>query len=132
MNRKFILAAALLFVFSTPATLISQSEKQEAKPTPETVKQSKAALDAEAEQRLTTAMALLTALADDAKSFKDNKLRARVLAQAADAFEEANRAQATSLFRRAWNEAEIADKAAAEKAVENSKGQGGGNGEARV
>jgi len=60
-------------------------------------------------QRRMTAVSLLTSLADDARSFRDEALRARVQARAADALWDTDKERARSLFRRAWEAAETAD-----------------------
>ena len=65
--------------------------------------------DPMAEIRRTTAISLITTLADDARTFRDTTLRARVQARAADALWETEREKARTLFRRAWDEAEAAD-----------------------
>ncbi len=60
-------------------------------------------------QRRMTAVSLLTSLADDARSFRDEALRARVQARAADALWDTDKDRARSLFQRAWEAAETAD-----------------------
>ncbi len=60
-------------------------------------------------QRRMTAVSLLTSLADDARSFRDEALRARVQARAADALWETDKDRARQLFRRAWEAAETAN-----------------------
>ncbi len=63
-------------------------------------------------QRRTVAISLLTALADEARSYQDQTLRARVQARAADALWGSDVEKARTLFRRAWESAETADKEA--------------------
>ncbi|MFN2454132.1 MAG: hypothetical protein ABR577_07915 [Pyrinomonadaceae bacterium] len=65
--------------------------------------------DPVAEQNRLTAISLLTTLADDARSFRDEALRARVQARAADALWETDKKRARELFRRAWDAANLAD-----------------------
>jgi hypothetical protein len=65
--------------------------------------------DPMAEIRRTTAISLVNALADDARTFRDPALRARVQARSADALWDTERERARSLFHRAWDEAESAD-----------------------
>jgi hypothetical protein len=67
------------------------------------------AADPLAEARSATAVALLNALADEARNFRDLTLRARAQARAADALWETDSARAALLFRRAWDAAEAAD-----------------------
>src|SRR5437868_14955205 len=67
------------------------------------------AADAVTVERRAQATTLLTSLADEARGFHDETLRARVQAQAADAIWETDRERAKALFRRAWDAAEAAD-----------------------
>jgi hypothetical protein len=62
-----------------------------------------------AEQRRTTAITLISSLADEARSYQDPTLRARVLARAADALWETDAERARNYFQRAWDAAEAAD-----------------------
>jgi hypothetical protein len=63
-----------------------------------------------ASQRRATAITLATSLADEARSFHDEQLRARVQMRAADALWESDMEQARALFRRAWDSADAADR----------------------
>src|SRR5215213_10375102 len=65
--------------------------------------------DAEAAQQRTVAISLVSSLADDARSFKDQTRRARVQARAADVLWDTDPERARELFRRAWEAAEIVD-----------------------
>jgi hypothetical protein len=65
--------------------------------------------DALAEARRTMASSLLTSLADEARSFRDLALRARVQSRSADALWEIDPQNARALFKRAWDSAEAAD-----------------------
>jgi tetratricopeptide (TPR) repeat protein len=65
-----------------------------------------------ASQRQATAIALATNLAEEARSYHDEQLRARVQVRAADALWETNAEQARALFRRAWEAADTADREA--------------------
>jgi hypothetical protein len=69
------------------------------------------------------AVSLLNALADDARSFRDQALRARVEARAGDALWETDPDKARTLFRRAWEEAETADAESAKKQAEDMQGR---------
>ncbi|HKP44955.1 MAG TPA: hypothetical protein VJT50_00020 [Pyrinomonadaceae bacterium] len=75
-------------------------------------KSDSAGAKAKSEQRA-MAMALLMTLAGDARSFKDQKLRARTLARVADSIWEQDPEQGRALFLRAWDAAEIADQESA-------------------
>ena len=66
------------------------------------------------EVRRNAAISLVASLADEARSFRDQTLRARVQARAADALWETDAERGRALFRRAWEAAEAAD-------VENSR-----------
>lgn len=63
-----------------------------------------------AAQRRTTAVLLLTSLADKARTFRDATLRARAQARAADALWELDAELASTLFRRAWADADSTDR----------------------
>src|SRR5689334_23050824 len=71
--------------------------------------------DAEAAQQRTVAISLVSTLADEARSFKDQTRRARVQARAADVLWDSDPERARELFRRAWDAAEIVDAEAAKK-----------------
>ena len=62
-------------------------------------------------QRRAFAVSIIMSLADDARSYKDLALRARVLARSADALWDADPDGARVLLRRAWEAAEKADAA---------------------
>jgi len=65
--------------------------------------------DADAAQQRTVAIALVSTLADEARSFKDQTRRARVQARAADVLWDSDPERARELFRRAWEAAEVVD-----------------------
>ena len=75
--------------------------------------------DADAAQQKTVAISLLTTLADEARSFKDQTRRARVQARAADALWDTDPERARELFRRAWEAAEIVDAESAKQRAED-------------
>lgn len=79
--------------------------------------------DPAAVERRNVAVSLLTSLADDARSFSDQKLRARVLARTADALWTTEPERARDLFRRAWDAAEAGDAEAARLAAEEARKQ---------
>jgi hypothetical protein len=103
-----ILLSLCLFV---PTTL---SQTKKAKPKAEEA-------DAEAAQERTIAISLVTTLADEARSFKDQTRRARVQARAADVLWDTDPDRARELFRRAWEAAEIVDTEAAKKRADDMK-----------
>jgi hypothetical protein len=69
-----------------------------------------AAADPMAEVRRASAVSLVSALAEEARTFGETALRARVQARAADALWDTDRERARALFRRAWEAAEAHDK----------------------
>ena len=122
------LVALSLLALATPAALAQAPAigKTAAKPRP---KAPPAAYDPLAESRRTTAVSLISSLADEARSFHDEMLRARVQARAADALWETEQDRARTLFRRAWDAAELADKEIARRVEEDKRRQlaaGGG------
>lgn len=60
-------------------------------------------------ERRAKARALLVALSSDARTFHDERLRARSLARIADALWQVDAEQGRLLFRKAWDAAEVAD-----------------------
>jgi len=82
--------------------------------------------DAEAAQQRTVAISLVTSLADEARSFKDETRRARIQARAADVLWDTDPERARELFRRAWEAAEIVDAESARKRAEEMKRQEAG------
>ncbi|HEV2800883.1 MAG TPA: hypothetical protein VGW12_10325 [Pyrinomonadaceae bacterium] len=67
------------------------------------------AADPAAAAERANAVALVNALADESRGFRDQTLRARVQMQAADALWDTDKERARTLFRRAWDSAEAAD-----------------------
>ncbi len=79
--------------------------------------------DPAALERRNMAVSLLTSLADDARSFRDQKVRARVLARTADALWTTEPERARDLFQRAWDAAETGDAETARLAAEDMRRQ---------
>jgi hypothetical protein len=90
----------------TPAAAAAQQPKK-----PSTKKPAAAEADPMAEVRRASAVSLVTALAEEARTYRDSALAARVQARAADALWDTERERARALFRRAWEAAETADRA---------------------
>lgn len=82
-----------------------------------------AAADPLAANRRMTAINLVNSLADEARSFHDEMLRARVQARAADALWTTEEERARMLFRRAWDAAELGDKELARRFEEDKRRQ---------
>jgi predicted negative regulator of RcsB-dependent stress response len=77
--------------------------------------------DADAAQQRAIAISLVSTLADEARSFKDQTRRARVQARAADVLWDSDPERARELFRRAWEAAEIVDAETAKKRAEETR-----------
>jgi len=138
MFRSFRLLAAGLFLLIPLSFTAAQVEKesqnsqtqpkdQKSKATTSKDQGLKGAKLAEADpaavERRNVAVSLLTSLADDARSFRDQKLRARVLARTADALWTTETERARELFRRAWDAAEAGDAETARLAAEDARKQ---------
>jgi hypothetical protein len=78
-------------------------------------------VDAEAAQQRTVAISLVSSLADEARSFKDQTRRARVQARAADVLWDTDPERARELFKRAWEAAETVDAETAKKRVDEMR-----------
>jgi hypothetical protein len=118
---SFSFLAATLFA---PVAVFAQApaaSKQAASST--RPKTNAVAYDAVAEARRSTAVSLISALADEARSFHDEMLRARVQARAADALWETDQDRARALFRRAWDAAEQADRELLRRIEEDKRRQ---------
>lgn len=135
-SLRLSLAGLLLF---TPLVLVNaqaakepqapadQTKDQKSKPTASKDQALKGAKLAEpdpaAVERRNMAVSLLTSLADDARSFRDQRLRARVLARTGDALWTTEPERARDLFRRAWEAAETGDADTARQAAEDTRRQ---------
>lgn len=104
------LIAMLLVNFIASATA-AQTTSQSLEPETKAVTKTARASDAERtkEARLAFAIQLVSSLADDARSFKDNSLRVRVQARAADTLWNVDRPRARMLFERSWEAAQSVD-----------------------
>jgi hypothetical protein len=81
-----------------------------------------------ASQRRAAVITLASSLADEARGFRDEQLRARVLMRTADALWETNREQANALFHRAWDAAESADRETLRRIEESRREKTGSGG----
>ena len=119
-KRVSLLALALCSVVSPLQAGAQQAPPAKtAKTAQAPAKKTAAEADPMAEIRRTTAVSLVTTLADDARAFRESGLRARVQARAADALWDTDRERALALFRRAWDEAESADAEADRRVAED-------------
>ncbi|HLL77759.1 MAG TPA: hypothetical protein VK421_21050 [Pyrinomonadaceae bacterium] len=123
MKRTSLVAALSLSALLAPALSLAQSPAGGAQTPKARPRQPKAEADPLAEIRRTTAISLITSLADEARSFRDETLRARVQARAADALWETDQERARSLFRRAWDAADAADREAQRRGEEERRRQ---------
>lgn len=104
------LAPVVLLLCSWALTGVAQTVP--AKTAPKTAPPKTAAAN-EADQQLklrrSQARSLLIALSTDARTFRDQALRARSLARIADALWQVDAEQGRSMFRKAWEAAEVGD-----------------------
>ncbi|MEJ7578775.1 MAG: hypothetical protein WKF74_17400 [Pyrinomonadaceae bacterium] len=96
-------------IATTFASAPAQTQKPPARSSATTAPPASSATNDAPDERRTTAIGLLTALGDEAKTFRDESLRARVQARVADALWEIDKERARMLFRRAWDAAAAVD-----------------------
>ena len=106
----------ILLVFASGTAMVHPTQKSKA-PAKSGKEKSDAKLEAERlqKERQAQVRSLLVSLASDARSFRDQALRARALARIADALWEIDAEQGRTLFRKAWEAAEIANREANER-----------------
>jgi hypothetical protein len=138
MTHRFSLQAFLLVLLVLPAINAQETVQRVIEAPPAAAiaaapvaksKPTSAAAKAKIEQQRSLALSLLVSLANDARSFRDQKLRARTMARVADGIWDADAAQGRSLFLRAWDAAEVADQDAVREMKEERQRQqtaGGG------
>lgn len=125
--RASVLSVSL--VLSISSTIVAQeaSPKPAEQPSPAKSavkkKPNSAAARAKADEQKALALSLLVSLANDARSFPDQTLRARTLSRIADALWEPDPDQGRALFRRAWDAAAVADQESARRLEEDRKKQ---------
>jgi hypothetical protein len=109
--RPFLLF--VFFVASTFTAIAQPGRSKQTDPVKPAAAPAKVAKDPDAErvarQRRSQARSLLIALSVDARTFRDQPLRARSLARIADTLWSVDSEQARTMFRKAWEAAEIAD-----------------------
>src|SRR6266478_7665536 len=115
MNRSclsIIVGVGLSFLPS-PVSAQSPATKPRTAPLNNTAGRDKSDPKAEADRivkkRRAQARSLLISLASDARTFRDQPLRARSLARIADTLWDVDAEQGRTLFRKAWEAAETAD-----------------------
>ncbi|HVF50472.1 MAG TPA: hypothetical protein VNA19_10325 [Pyrinomonadaceae bacterium] len=109
MKRIARLLVLALCLNALPLAAFAQTPPAKPKKPATTTPAPRVELDPLAEARRNVAISLVNSLADEARSFRDPVLRARVQARAADVLWETDKARARALFRRAWEAAEAAD-----------------------
>jgi hypothetical protein len=114
--RRFHAVALVALLLGAPVA-VAQAPQKKVERAP------RADVDPLATQRRATAVALLTSLADKARTFRDGTLRARAQARAADALWELDPELSRALFRRAWTDADAADKEIGRKREEDRRAQ---------
>lgn len=123
-RRSFSAGCCLLFLFSFVHAQAPADKKESNTRKPVKAKAAKAEeVDPAAAQRQVVALSLLQTLADDARSFREQRLRARVQARVADALWDSETEKARALFRRAWEAAEIEDTESDRRAAEERQKQ---------
>jgi histone H3/H4 len=107
-----LLAFALCVSALAPAAVSAQSTAPAApaQKKPAAKKPKAGAADPMEEVRRASAVSLVSTRAEEARTFSEPALRARVQARAGDALWETDKEKARALFRRAWEAAEAADR----------------------
>jgi hypothetical protein len=115
---SFRLGPTILLLLALEVLAVAQGTGPTTAPNPRTKSKGVSAEpDPVLVQKRMAALSLLTSLADEARSYKDEVLRARVQARIADALWEHDRLRAIDLFRRAWA---VADALEASEQVDGS------------
>lgn len=105
-----IFGGLFLFPGPAPAQLPATQPKTSLEKTADNNKSfAKAEADRLAKERREQARSLLISLASDARTFRDQPLRARSLARIADSLWDVDADEGRTLFRKAWEAAEVGD-----------------------
>jgi len=114
---RYILVSLGVLCCVVSMSLTTDAQLSRSKPSPahkDKRTEPKPALEADParskEARLAFAIQVVSSLADEARSYKDESLRVRVQARAADVLWNVDRERARTLFARAWDAAEITDR----------------------
>ncbi|HEY6243588.1 MAG TPA: hypothetical protein VIX17_06570 [Pyrinomonadaceae bacterium] len=119
MLRRQLLAVSVVTLCLT--SVFGQAQSNKSKST----KSANVEMEDEAAQRRTIAIQLVTTLADEARTFKDQTRRARVQARAADVLWDTDPDGSRELFRRAWDAAALVDEETARARAEELKKSAG-------
>ena len=106
--RRKLLTLTCLLVFCAPVTAQTIAPREPQAATEQKQSNKIRDVDFQADRRI-FAISAVTSLANEARSYDDLTLRARVLARSADTLCEFDGVTARSLFRKAWETAEEAD-----------------------
>ena len=101
--------AVLCCLLVLPSTVLPQAGKKPSANIAEREASKTGESDSIVLQRRSFAISLVTSLAEEARSYQSNALRANVLSRAADTLWPADSNMARLLFRRAWEAAENGD-----------------------
>jgi hypothetical protein len=118
MLRRQLAAVSVVTLCATLCSSLfgqTQSTKSKNSKTPN------AEMENEVAERRAIAISLVSTLADEARSFKDQTRRARVQARAADVLWDVDPERSKELFRRAWDAAVIVDDENAKARAEQMK-----------
>src|SRR2546423_1340909 len=141
MRHSFFCVAVLCLLISLTCAAYAQTgpgakaiEPKNVVPVKSTTTKGEPKEDVEAariiRERRANAQSLLMSLASDAGSFRDQRLRARTLARVADALWDTDAERGRTLFRRAWDAAETADRESQQRQqeeIQQQKAKTGGN-----
>jgi hypothetical protein len=129
MTRFYYYLLCFILLASSATAQTKEPPPAPRQPAPANDAAGKAEADRVAKQRRAQARSLLLSLAGDARSFRDQTLRARTLAQIADSLWDTDIERGRELFRKAWEAAEKADEEIARKRQEDiQRQQSGTNG----
>jgi hypothetical protein len=107
---RFVAVWVVVLIISVNASMVwAQQPAPAFQPVTTNAKASAREVDPEVAQRRSIALGLLTFLAIEARSYRDEALRARVQARVADALWNHEPDNARALFRRAWEAAEAVE-----------------------
>ena len=114
----FLVTLCLSSLIAPVVAQSSRSAPDATRPANPNSKPVSAAAERAARERRAKAVSLLVTLTEDVRNFRDERLRARTLARIADALWDADPEQARTLFRKAWDAAELADRESDQKLQE--------------
>lgn len=109
-SRPFVAAVYLLLALSFHINAQSPAKTKKTPTTTATDSSVRGVVDPLFAERRANAISLINSLADEARGFHEETLRARVQARAADALWDTDKERARTLFRRAWDAADLSDR----------------------